>query len=155
MVAEFAFLVVLGSRVQVLLLSSFCERHTSRVRMKGKCMEHVVMAYKAAAKVCSCMQTERVTELAKSVDPSRLVSGASGWHDKPCGDIIDMHAYLGPGQPSLLVLLLIIHGCLLQLVVPAVAETPLTGSRSAFTGCAALVTLDCLLWLLMPFVDKP
>ena len=46
------------------------------------------------------MQTERLTELAKSVDPSRLVSGASGWHDKPVGDIIDMHIYLGPGQPS-------------------------------------------------------
>lgn len=44
-------------------------------------------------------ETERVTELAKSVDPSRLVSGASGWHDKPCGDIIDMHAYLGPDSP--------------------------------------------------------
>lgn len=46
------------------------------------------------------VQTERLTELAKSVDPSRLVSGASGWHDKPVGDIIDMHIYLGPGHPS-------------------------------------------------------
>ena len=44
------------------------------------------------------MQTERLTELAKGVDPSRLVSGASGWHDKPVGDIIDMHIYLGPGH---------------------------------------------------------
>lgn len=44
------------------------------------------------------MQTERLSELAKGVDPSRLVSGASGWHDKPVGDIIDMHIYLGPGN---------------------------------------------------------
>ncbi|DBB10511.1 hypothetical protein WJX82_011175 [Trebouxia sp. C0006] len=44
-------------------------------------------------------ETERLTELAKSVDPSRLVSGASGWHDKPVGDIIDMHIYLGPDAP--------------------------------------------------------
>ena len=51
-------------------------------------------------KELAAVQTERLTELAKSVDPSRLVSGASGWHDKPVGDIIDMHIYLGPGHTS-------------------------------------------------------
>lgn len=44
------------------------------------------------------LQTERLTQLAKQTDPSRLVCCASGWHDKPVGDIIDMHIYLGPGQ---------------------------------------------------------
>lgn len=44
------------------------------------------------------LQTERVTEIAKRTDRSRLVTAASGWHDKPCGDIIDMHVYPGPGE---------------------------------------------------------
>ncbi|KAL3162070.1 hypothetical protein ABBQ38_009136 [Trebouxia sp. C0009 RCD-2024] len=41
-------------------------------------------------------ETERLTELAKQTDPSRLVCCASGSQDKPVGDIIDMHVYLGP-----------------------------------------------------------
>ncbi|KAL3141486.1 hypothetical protein ABBQ32_005048 [Trebouxia sp. C0010 RCD-2024] len=44
-------------------------------------------------------ETERLTELAKQTDPSRLVCCASGWHDKLVGDIIDMHVYLGPDSP--------------------------------------------------------
>ena len=44
------------------------------------------------------LQTERVTAIAQRTDRSRLVTGASGWHDKPCGDIIDMHVYPGPGK---------------------------------------------------------
>lgn len=43
--------------------------------------------------------TERLTELVKQRDPSRLVSNASGWTDKQVGDIIDMHSYPGPGAP--------------------------------------------------------
>lgn len=43
--------------------------------------------------------TERYTQLVKELDPSRLVCCASGWHDKPVGDVIDMHNYPGPGAP--------------------------------------------------------
>lgn len=44
--------------------------------------------------------TERLTAWVKKTDPSRLVSNASGWTDKQCGDVIDMHNYPGPGSPK-------------------------------------------------------
>jgi len=37
--------------------------------------------------------TERYCGLVKGWDPSRLVSNASGWTDKKCGDILDVHSY--------------------------------------------------------------
>lgn len=41
--------------------------------------------------------TPEVVSLIKSLDPSRLVSNASGWNDfKGVGDIVDTHAYPGP-----------------------------------------------------------
>jgi hypothetical protein len=43
--------------------------------------------------------TVALTQWVKEVDPTRLVSNASGWHDRRCGDIIDLHAYPGPGSP--------------------------------------------------------
>ncbi len=44
--------------------------------------------------------TERITEWTKNFDPTRLVDNASGWTDKKCGDVIDMHNYPGPGAPK-------------------------------------------------------
>ncbi len=44
--------------------------------------------------------TERLTGWVKQMDPSRLVNNASGWADKTCGDVIDMHNYPGPGSPK-------------------------------------------------------
>jgi Glycosyl hydrolases family 2/Glycosyl hydrolases family 2, sugar binding domain/Glycosyl hydrolases family 2, TIM barrel domain len=44
--------------------------------------------------------TARVTEWAKLYDPSRLVDDASGWQDRKVGDVIDVHAYPGPGCPD-------------------------------------------------------
>jgi len=44
--------------------------------------------------------TERLTKWVKDFDPSRLVNNASGWTDKKCGDVLDMHAYPGPGSPK-------------------------------------------------------
>ncbi|MGC8830249.1 MAG: beta-L-arabinofuranosidase domain-containing protein [Verrucomicrobiia bacterium] len=44
--------------------------------------------------------TERIVELAKKFDPTRLVNNASGWTDKKVGDVIDMHNYPGPGSPT-------------------------------------------------------
>ncbi|MBN1421406.1 MAG: glycoside hydrolase family 2 [Planctomycetes bacterium] len=41
--------------------------------------------------------TERLTAMVRKLDPSRLASNASGWTDKKVGDIIDVHAYPGPG----------------------------------------------------------
>jgi len=43
--------------------------------------------------------TERYCDLIKKLDPTRLVSNASGWTDMKCGDIHDVHAYPGPGMP--------------------------------------------------------
>jgi len=40
--------------------------------------------------------TERYCKLVKEWDPSRLVSNASGWTDKNCGDIRDVHSYPKP-----------------------------------------------------------
>ncbi len=42
--------------------------------------------------------TARIVELARKLDPTRLVNGASGWTDRPdIGDVHDMHNYPGPG----------------------------------------------------------
>jgi hypothetical protein len=43
--------------------------------------------------------TARITNWIKQHDPSRLVNCASGWADRPTGDVIDMHNYPGPGSP--------------------------------------------------------
>jgi len=40
--------------------------------------------------------TERYVKLVKGWDPTRLVSNASGWADKKCGDILDVHSYPKP-----------------------------------------------------------
>ncbi len=46
--------------------------------------------------------TARITNLAKDLDPSRLVNCASGWADRGVGDVHDIHVYPGPGatQPE-------------------------------------------------------
>jgi beta-galactosidase/beta-glucuronidase len=43
--------------------------------------------------------TVSMTKWVKGLDPTRLVSNASGWHDRACGDVVDMHNYPGPGSP--------------------------------------------------------
>jgi hypothetical protein len=40
--------------------------------------------------------TNDVLRLVKSLDPSRLVDGPSGWEDRGYGDFKDMHSYPGP-----------------------------------------------------------
>jgi hypothetical protein len=43
--------------------------------------------------------TARIVELVREVDPTRLVTCASGWNDFPVGDVQDVHAYPGPAAP--------------------------------------------------------
>jgi len=43
--------------------------------------------------------TVRILNLAKQLDPTRLVDGASGGNHFPAGDFIDHHQYPGPGLP--------------------------------------------------------
>ena len=43
-------------------------------------------------------KTQEITEWTKNYDPSRLVNPASGGNFYPCGDIIDLHNYPGPGM---------------------------------------------------------
>jgi len=43
--------------------------------------------------------TERLTAWVKEMDPSRLVDCASGWTDKNCGDVHDIHSYPNPKCP--------------------------------------------------------
>jgi hypothetical protein len=45
--------------------------------------------------------TERLAARVKEMDPSRLVNNASGWTDKKCGDVIDIHSYPNPVCPAL------------------------------------------------------
>jgi hypothetical protein len=45
-------------------------------------------------------ETPRICEMVKKLDPTRLVNNASGWTDRKCGDVIDMHNYPGPGSPA-------------------------------------------------------
>jgi hypothetical protein len=42
--------------------------------------------------------TQRLTQVLKTLDPSRLVDDASGWVDTHAGDIIDGHGYPGPAS---------------------------------------------------------
>jgi len=42
--------------------------------------------------------TPRLVNMVKKIDPSRLVSNASGWSDTRCGDVIDVHSYPGPAM---------------------------------------------------------
>jgi hypothetical protein len=43
--------------------------------------------------------TARIVDLVKTLDPTRLVIGASGWVDRGVGDVNDIHQYPGPGVP--------------------------------------------------------
>jgi hypothetical protein len=43
--------------------------------------------------------TQRLTQWVKTLDPSRLVSNASGWTDRQAGDVVDVHSYPGPACP--------------------------------------------------------
>jgi hypothetical protein len=45
--------------------------------------------------------TQRLVKHVKQIDPSRLVSNASGWTDEHCGDLVDRHEYPGPGAPPI------------------------------------------------------
>jgi hypothetical protein len=45
--------------------------------------------------------TCRIVDLIKSWDPTRLVNNASGWTDRRCGDVHDLHSYPGPAVPPL------------------------------------------------------
>ena len=42
--------------------------------------------------------TVEVTLDVMAKDPSRLVTGASGWDDAPVGNIVDVHVYPGPSN---------------------------------------------------------
>jgi beta-galactosidase/beta-glucuronidase len=42
----------------------------------------------------------RLTAAVKEMDPTRLVSNASGWTDMNVGDIVDMHHYPDPSMPK-------------------------------------------------------
>jgi predicted amidohydrolase YtcJ len=44
--------------------------------------------------------TERLTDWVKQYDPGRLADCASGWNDRKCGDVHDIHVYPGPGSPE-------------------------------------------------------
>ncbi len=45
--------------------------------------------------------TEKVVSWTKNLDPTRLVDCASGWTDRNCGDVHDMHRYPNPGCPEI------------------------------------------------------
>lgn len=45
--------------------------------------------------------TCRIVDLIKNWDATRLVINASGWADRRCGDIHDIHSYPGPDVPAL------------------------------------------------------
>lgn len=45
-------------------------------------------------------KTNEILAWTKSLDPTRLVDGPSGWADRGEGDLVDMHRYPGPGMPD-------------------------------------------------------
>ena len=44
-------------------------------------------------------ESQSVVEQIRALDPTRLVSNASGWNDKGFGDVIDVHTYPRPRSP--------------------------------------------------------
>ena len=44
--------------------------------------------------------TERIVDLTRDHDPSRLVNNTSGWTDRGVGDVHDIHSYPGPDAPE-------------------------------------------------------
>jgi hypothetical protein len=44
--------------------------------------------------------SERIVELVREADPTRLVNHASGWYDRGFGDVIDLHSYPAPRPPE-------------------------------------------------------
>lgn len=44
--------------------------------------------------------TARITDLIRSLDPSRLIDSTTGWADRGVGDMLDWHVYPGPGSPK-------------------------------------------------------
>ena len=40
--------------------------------------------------------SERITDMIRTLDPSRLIDSASGWFDQGCGDFISEHNYFRP-----------------------------------------------------------
>ena len=45
-------------------------------------------------------QTEKITNMVKELDPSRLVDNPSGWADRGVSDMHDIHSYPGPDMPK-------------------------------------------------------
>lgn len=45
-------------------------------------------------------QTEKIAEMVKELDSSRLVDIPSGWSDRGVGDMNDIHSYPGPDMPE-------------------------------------------------------
>lgn len=45
-------------------------------------------------------QTEEITELARQLDPTRIINTVSGWQDRGVGDMYDIHSYPGPAMPE-------------------------------------------------------
>lgn len=42
--------------------------------------------------------TKRVVDWTMAYDPTRIIDGVSGWTDRNCGHMIDVHQYPGPGM---------------------------------------------------------
>lgn len=45
-------------------------------------------------------KTSEMTQIAKTLDPTRIVISASGWTDRGTGDLHDWHVYPGPASPK-------------------------------------------------------
>ncbi|WP_234573445.1 glycoside hydrolase family 2 protein [Rhodohalobacter sp. 614A] len=45
-------------------------------------------------------QTEKIADITKELDPTRLVDIPSGWADRGVGDMHDIHSYPGPDMPD-------------------------------------------------------
>jgi beta-galactosidase/beta-glucuronidase len=87
--------------------------------------------------------TVRILNLAKQLDPTRLVDGASGGNHFPAGDILDHHQYPGPGAPPMVTDRAMVLGEFGGLGLPVKGHTWQAeknwGYRS-FTNAAALTT---------------
>ena len=72
-------------------------RHELRAMIDGLVNHPSIVMWVVFNEGWGQFDTHAITDWTKRHDPSRLVDGASGWTDRRCGDVHDMHYYPGPG----------------------------------------------------------
>jgi hypothetical protein len=84
-------------RLLIRILSLRLHRKFGRkVVLCNHCLAQRVRITGPAADRSLCAKSIQMTKAVMDLDPSRLVTCASGWTDQPVGHVLDVHVYPGP-----------------------------------------------------------